>query len=617
MQSLNGMRARWDRMTDRHVLPGGSRDVERSCTWVSRSCQRRVMSTAGAVMAVAAGCAVLAAGVFGAGSLAMAAPAQAQHVDTAFESATSMVRMRLLSSEQYRNTIQYIFGPGISVNTNFAPFRRVEGFGLLEPDASTAGVTSGGLSEFERTAREVAGQVLSVRNRGFLLPCKPANLKRADRRCATEFLSSIGPLLYRRPLTRAELDESVDAADMAATHLKSFYTGLSYALTDMLISPNFLFVVDRTVPDPNHPGMSRLDGYSIATRLSLFLWDTGPDRELLREAARGQLYTTAGRERAVDRMLASPRLASGVRAFFKDLLLFTRSNDFGTLAKDPSIYPQFSGAVAQAAGEQVLRTIVYLLVTKDEPYQKLFTSRDTFMNPELSPIYDVPAAMGWTPYQFPKGSDRAGLLTLVRFLAAHSHAGESSPTLRGRAVREILLCEKIPNPPPDVNFSVLVNPPAGLKTMRQILALHHQNPVCAGCHNLMDPIGLGLENFDGAGQYRRTQKGAVINPSGTLDGIPFSNAIELGEAVAKDPNTAPCLVQRLYSYAVGGLSKNGDEVELSYLNKQFAEEGYRVPSLMKTIALSPAFVDVSEPAAARPKSTSVVAMDGSPESASP
>ena len=576
-----------------------------SCIWRGHSGLWRGISAgvAASFLSVAA-----LAGDVGTGSKPASGPSQQNAPLVVPARATSTERMRLLSQEQYLNTVKYIFGSGIAVSPNFAPLARTDG--LLEVGASTAGVTFGQLGEYQRTASDLAKQVVSPQNRGFLIQCKPRNATRADPRCAKRFLSRVGELLYRRPLTRAQLNQSVDEASMAAGRLKDFYQGLSYALSDMLISPDVLFVVDHTQPDPQNPGQSRLDGYSIASRLSLFLWDSAPDHALLQAAARGQLYTPEGRARAVDRMLASPRLVTGVRAFFYDMLDFDNTTN---LAKDPEIYPAFTGSTAQAAREQVLRTIVNQLVTKNGDYRDLFTMHATFMSPQLSPIYDVPAAMGWTPYQFPAGGPRAGLLTMVGFLAAHSHAGQSSPTLRGRAVRQLLLCENIPNPPANVDFSAITNPNPALKTMRQRLELHRRNPVCAGCHRLMDPIGLGLEDFDGAGKFRTTQNGVTIDASGTLDGMKFANATDLGKDVHDDPALAPCLTQRLYAYAVGGLSKSDGKAMLPYLDKSFAQEGYRVPSLMRTIALSPAFIDVRTPLVSKP--TPVVAMEHSPASA--
>ena len=566
-------------------------------TWFRRSCLRRGTSAIGPVL-----CSILAlVGCVGSRSTPESSHREASTVaptDPA-ASATSLARVRLLSQEQYLNSIKYIFGPGISVQPNFAPFHRTAG--LLEVGASTAGVTFGQLGEFQLTASDLAAEVVSERNRGFLLPCTPAHVMQADHGCATQFLSTIGRLLYRRPLSPALLDQSVNEADVAAERLKNFYTGLSYALRDMLISPHFLFVIDRSEADPDHPGHLRLDAYSIASRLSLFLWDSAPDDELLQEASRGQLDSTDGRMRAVDRMLASPRVQIGVRAFFSDMLEF---DDTTNLAKDPEIYPAFTGVTAEAAQEQTLRTIVNLLVTREGDYRDLFTTRDTFMSPALSPLYgvpaesaryEVPAEKGWTPYQFPADGPRAGLLTMMSFLAAHSHAGQSSPTLRGRAIRELILCEKIPDPPANVNFTALTDPDPTLRTMRQRLDLHRKNPVCAGCHRLMDPIGLGLEEFDGAGQFRSTQNGAPIDASGSVDGLQFTSAAQLGKDLHDDPALPKCLVQRLYAYAVGGVAEDDAKVMLPYLNQRFAQQGYRVPNLMRTIALSPAFVQVSNP----------------------
>ena len=142
--------------------------------------------------------------------------------------------------------------------------------------------------------------------------------------CAAEFLSSTGRLLYRRPLTGAELEQFADSAASAADTLNDFYAGLEIALEAMLLSPDVLFIVDRAEPDPNNPGNLRVDGYSLASRLSYFLWNAAPDSELLDAAASGELVTEQGRARAVDRMLASPRLEDGMRAFFDDMYRFAR-----------------------------------------------------------------------------------------------------------------------------------------------------------------------------------------------------------------------------------------------------------------------------------------------------
>ncbi len=540
----------------------------------------------------------MAGGSQGESKHAAVAPAPA-HIDTG-PPATSTAHVRLLSQEQYFNSIGYIFGPDIRVAAHFAPFRRTQG--LLEIGASSAGVTTGQIEEFQRTAASIGEQVVSPEHREFLVPCVPKDEARPDRKCSTQFLSSVGRLLYRRPLSADELAATLDKADEAATRLKDFYAGLQASLEGMLISPDVLFVVDKSEPDPEHPGQQRLDAYSLATRMSLFLWNAAPDDQLLQEAQHGDLYTVAGRARAVDRMLASPRLETGVRAFFDDMLGF---DDFANLSKDPNIYPAFNGVTVQDAREQTLRTIVNHLLVKKGDYRDLFTTRDTFISPALGELYHVPAPPGWSEYQFPADSPREGLLTQISFLAAHAHPGRSSPTLRGKALRELLLCEVVPRPPPNVDFSKVENPDPSLKTMRQRLTAHRSNPVCAGCHRITDPIGLSLENFDGAGEFRDNEHGAAIDASGSLDGHDFTSPQGLAQALHDDPAAPACLVQRLYGYAVGGLEKSDTQVMLPYLKQTFAQEGYRLPDLMRTIALSNAFAEVTPPPSTVPSTAAV------------
>jgi hypothetical protein len=515
----------------------------------------------------------------------------------------SIPRVRLISQEQYFNTLSYVFGPDALPTAHFAPFTRTDG--LLEIGASSVGMTAGQMQQFQRAAASVASAVVSPERRNFLIACTPRKTDAADSACAGRFLGSVGRLLWRRPLTKEELDSVVASADQTADHLKDFYGGLSVALEGMMISPNMVYVIDRTEPDPRHPGHERLDSYSLASRLSFFLWNSGPDDELLKEAEHGDLQSPQGRARAVDRMLRSSRLEAGVRAFFDDMFGF---DDFAVLAKDPMIYPKFIGDAVQDAREQTLRTIVDHLLVRKGDYRDLFTTRHTFLSPALAVLYGVPVSAGWTPYDVPADSPRVGLLTQVSFLALHAHPGRSSPTLRGKALRELLLCERVPHPPPNVDFSKVENPDPSLHTMRERLTAHRSNPVCAGCHRIVDPIGLGLENFDGVGEFRTSEGGETIDASGTLDGRNFKDALGLGQALHDDPALTSCLVNRLYSYGVGGAPPAGDSTHalLQYFDARFAGAGYRVPDLMRTIALSQAFSEATEPPAPTPTKTTAI-----------
>ncbi|MEL7046401.1 MAG: DUF1592 domain-containing protein, partial [Pseudomonadota bacterium] len=417
----------------------------------------------------------------------------------------------LVTAEQYRNSLGHIFGPGIDLQVEFAPVARSEG--LLANSAAIAGVSSAQLQGIQGIASSVASQVVDPRHRNYLVPCAPEALDRPDERCARLFLKKVGRLLFRRALSEDEVAMYAGHAGDAATQLEDFYAGLEIALEGMLISPEGLFVVERSEVDPDDAERLRLDAYSLASRLSFFLWNAGPDDELLSAAESGELSTPEGIERSVERMLASPRLVDGMRAFFDDMFAF---EEVKTLSKDSTIYPEFTGVTAEDAREQTLRTAIDHLLTREADYRDLFVARSTYMSPALGIIYGVPAEPGWTPHTFPDDSPRSGLLTQVSFLSLHAHPGRSSVTLRGKALRELFLCQTVPEPPPGIDFSVVSNPDSAYPTQRERVAAHLETPSCAGCHRITDPIGLALEQFDGAGAYRLTENGATIDASGGL-----------------------------------------------------------------------------------------------------
>jgi hypothetical protein len=265
------------------------------------------------------------------------------------------------------------------------------------------------------------------------------------------------------------------------------------------------------------------------------------------------------------------------------------------LVKDPVLYPKFVRAVKADMPEQSLRTITQLLVVENGDYRDLFTTRRTFMTRALGLIYEVPVEQrdGWSAYEFAVDDPRVGLLSQASFVAANSHDGRSSPTLRGKALRERLLCQAVPIPPGDVDFNLVqdtANP--RYKTTRDRLTAHRNNATCAGCHRITDPVGLGLENFDTVGGYRTSENGAIIDASGDLDGVPFHGPAELGRAMRDNPATAACLVGRMYEYAVRRPIATGERAWLADLGRRFAEDGYRVPALMRRIATSAAFYTI-------------------------
>jgi hypothetical protein len=506
-------------------------------------------------------------------------------------------RVRLMTATQYANMVSDVFGADIKPGKPIAPLRRTDG--LLASTASSVGVTSSDMMKLQRAAATVAAQVVDngdleqgiPSHRDSLVPCKPENIKGPDDACATKFIRETGRLLYRRSLPENLVEEYVAKAHTAAENNEDFYIGLSGVLEGMLVDPMVLMISDITEPDPNNPGQKRLDAYSLASRLSFFLWNTVPDDTVLKFAESGEIMTLEGRAKLMELMLASPRLEGGLHAFFDDMFAF---EDFDNLSKDGTVYPIVTGTALKDSREQTIRTITDHLITRKGDYRDLFTTKHTFMSPALAAIYKVPTRPGWTPYDFPANSPRAGILTHVSFLTVHSHPGRSSATLRGKALRELFLCQKVPPPPPNVDFSALEDPPEELKTARARVEFHLQNPVCAGCHKITDPMGLALENFDGGGQYRATEAGKPIDASGTLDGANFQDVAGLSQALHDHPGLPGCLVRRIYSYGIGGPLTRTNEAQAEVLVEIFAANGYRVPELMRAIAFSDAFARIVE-----------------------
>ncbi|MBL8630312.1 MAG: DUF1588 domain-containing protein, partial [Rhodospirillaceae bacterium] len=301
----------------------------------------------------------------------------------------------------------------------------------------------------------------------------------------------------------------------------------------------------------------------------------------------------------VNRMLASPRLAGGVRAFFNDMLAL---DGFETLQKDAVIYPAFGLAATDQSREQLLRTVVDHLVTQKGRYPDLFTTRKTFMTADLGVVYRMPVSQpqGWVSFEFPASDKHQGIQSLAGFVALFSHPGRSSATIRGKAIREVLMCQMVPDPPGNVNFSAVqdVNDPVN-RTARQRLSAHSTNATCAGCHRIMDPVGLALEKLDGAGQWRDVENETPIDISGTLDGIAFQDMPGLADALAQNPAIPSCLVKRAYSYGVGHAPTSSERRVMKYFREEFAKSDYRFVDLLREIVLSNAFSAVSPPPVVR------------------
>ena len=508
-------------------------------------------------------------------------PQVARATDIAAPRAT-VSAMRRLTEAQYRSMIADVFGADIKVTGRFEPEIRMQG--MLAASARTAGLTATTIENYEAMARIVAAQVIDPEHRARLVGCEPGPGDPVGRACAIAFFDRVGLRLYRRPLQPDERQLLVSSSLAAASRLGSFHQGLAAALTAALIDLPVLFQVDHYVADPARPGSRTLDGWSRAARLSFLLWNTAPDEALLAAARSGALMSDAGLAAQVDRLLASPRFRDSGRAFFDD---FLQLDGLASLSKDALLYPAFRAGVPAAAREQTLRTIVQLLYVEQGDYRTIFTTRRVAMNRTLSPLYRLPfPGHDWAMVDLPADDAHAGLMSQVGFLALHSHPGRTSPTLRGKAIREILLCEEVPTPPANVNFAIVqdtTNPQ--FKTTRERLSAHLDDEECASCHKRTDGIGLTFERFDGAGQYRTNENGEAIDTSGVFDKAPVADPVELGRAVGQSAKAAQCLVRSAYRFAAGRPLEATDQPFLARRDADFAASGYRIAPLFRAIVL--------------------------------
>lgn len=559
---------------------------------------RRILA-AGSVLA-------LAAGVAG-GLLASCASSDSATKAAASESATdhraaklTLVGTRRITELEYRHAIADLFGPTIKVEGRFEPEIRKDG--LLAIGASEASISDAGFAQYFQIARSIADQVLLTTPaqdsqkvavqaaRDKVVSCKPAKVDASDAACAETFVRTYGERLLRRPLGDADVAQRLRLAEAGAIQNKDFYHGLKLALISLLTSPEFLFRLETAEPDGAQS--VRLDGYSKAARLSYLMWDAPPDAELLAAAKDGSINTPAGLKAQIDRLGADhARMEVGLRSFFTDMLAF---NMFEDLTKDPKVYPKFNLAVAESAREQTLRVLVDQLITKNGDYRDIFTTRDSFINRSLAPVYKVPYTYDgdWTRYTFPAESGQSGVLTQATFMMLFAHPGRSSPTVRGVKLSEIFMCMHIPPPPADVDFSKVRDSDAG--TVRQRLLQHATNAGCSSCHMLSDPPGLALENFDGLGQFRTMESGQKIDVSVDWMGKKFEGSHGLGVNFHDDQQIPACLVRNVFAYGTGRAPDKTDQAFIDRQIKTFAAKGYTVPALIADIAASPEFYRVAE-----------------------
>ncbi|MBL8605501.1 MAG: DUF1592 domain-containing protein [Myxococcales bacterium] len=490
--------------------------------------------------------------------------------------------LRRLTRAQYTNTVRDVLGDDVVVPRGLEP--DVERHDLVAIGASEASVSRNGVEQYQSAAYDLAQQVFRTpARRARWVTCAPAAVR--DDRCAETVLSSLGERLWRRPLDEAERARLVGVAGQAAAALNDFDRGLEYGLAALLQAPDMIFRVEVGDSD-------RLGPYALASKLSYFLWNGPPDPALLGAAAEGRLGTPEGLSAEVTRMLAAPAARRGVRAFVSDWLHLQRLD---AVSRDATAFPAYGADLPGAAREETLR-LFERLAFEDVDFRDFLTTRRSFLNRRLASIYrvafPVPVSMAtpetFAEVTFDESAPRRGLLGHASMMLMHAHPTSSSPTLRGRFIREDLLCSPMPMPPVNVNTAI-PEPSPNLRTLRQRLAAHSTVDSCASCHRLMDPLGLSLESLDAIGRARLTDNGAPLDTRGDLDGRPFSDLRGLAEALRDAPLLPRCVVFKLYRYAHGREDGDGEFGEIVRLERQFLLSGYRFQTLVTALVTGDAF----------------------------
>jgi hypothetical protein len=364
--------------------------------------------------------------------------------------------------------------------------------------------------------------------------------------------------------------------------------GVRIVVETMLQSPSFLF---RSEVGDGAPGaVGSLDEFELATALSYYLWDTMPDDELLAAAADGTLSKAATVEAQVERMMSDPRSRDAVLSFYEQLFEYDRA---ALLSRDATAFPDFQAQLDGMVDE--LHAFVDDVVrTQDGSLEDLLTARHTFVDARTASLYGVPAPDGPTMARVDlDASQRAGVLTQLGFLTIHATPVSSAPPRRGRFVIERMLCLDIP-PPPD-NVPAIAPPDGGgPMTTRDTFEQHATDPVCAGCHQILDPAGFALENYDMLGRYRSEENGLPVDASTELDGLAdlegsIDGGVELAAALADSDAVRACLVRQSLRFALGRGDVAGDQAWLEELGARFAGSGYRLRDLYAAIAASPRY----------------------------
>lgn len=425
-----------------------------------------------------------------------------------------------------------------------------------------------------------------------LTPWPASNLE--EESCARTILAKMMPQMFRRSVSDGELEKvMLKYRQVAINH--GFEAGIEYAVSFLLIHPNFLFRIENAPAQTTPARAYQINDFELASRLSFFLWSSIPDSTLIHLAEQNQLHEPETLRTQIHRMLLDPKSESLVRNFAGQWLYL---RNLESLTPDARLYPNFDDNLRDAFRKE---TELFLLnmIQENQPIQNLINANHTYLNERLARHYSVPGVFGshFRKVELPSNSHRGGLLRHGSILSVTSYPNRTSPVLRGKWVLENLI--GTPPPPPPENVPNLKEDAGSQKlSIQEKLRQHRDAEACATCHQLIDPIGFALEHYDALGRWRELNLEEQIDTSGQLpDGTKVSGVRQLEEGILKRPDSlAFTLAEKLIVYALG---RGIEPTDAPYIRKIIAEakkEDYRINAIIESIVLSPIFqMRMSEP----------------------
>ena len=457
-----------------------------------------------------------------------------------------------LSNVEYDNTLRDLTGTELRFGQAFVS-EEAEGFDNI---AAALSMSPRQVEDYFAAARQVSADVFkNPALRARIVDCEPD----ASSACAEKVIAEFGLRAFRRPLSQ---DES---ARLLAKYQEALGLGvdalgaLQHVVHIILASPQFLYRVELD-PDLTATAPRPLDGYELATRLSYALWSSTPDAALLQQAAAGTLASPDALRAEVDRLLADERSEMLVKNFAGRWFGSKRLEEH---VASSTAFPDYTPQLA-ASMQREMELYFAEFLYKDLPYSQILTADFNFVDGPLAAHYGMPAPAQAMQQVVDTTDQRVGLLGLAGFLTHTSRETRSSPIIRGTWVLDAILCTPLAVPPGLV-VSPLEEPTEGeAVTVRQQMEAHRTSPACSGCHNMIDPIGLALENFDAVGRYRAVyENGLAIDTAGTMpDGQVVDGLPSLVGAIASSPQLMPCAAAKLSTYALGATASdvNRDQI---------------------------------------------------------